>query len=165
MNNEHDTTKIYLIDTFNGSGYSESGIIDTVEKTFYSDAWVEATAKARREFSERYVSQIECNEEIIHEIEFGHPNSEYKWWSFTQNHDSGAIHAIDGTSIAGLMICPDLNEIVPLETKADVDAMIEDAYNNCYDEDEKADFMSEIADTGNAGIHSDQGYVILYDLN
>lgn len=162
-NNEHDTTKIYIIDTYNGGGYSESGIIDTVEKTFYSDAWVEATKKARLEFSERYISMIEANEGIPHEIEFGSPNSEYKWWSFTQQHDSGCIHAIEDTGFAGLMITPDINEVVVLDTKADVDAAIEDAYNK-GDEDEKDEFMAEIADYGNGGIHTDAGYIIIYDL-
>lgn len=145
-------TKYYLIDTWNGSGYSESGIIDTAESI------EEANRKALKQYQDRYLSMVLIGGD--YEIDVKDESTLY----FRHYEDWGAIHVVEGDDIAGLIIMPDTNDVAILQTKADVDSAIDIAYGTAMNEEEAKDFMNEIEDTGNGGVHTDLGYEIIYDL-
>ncbi len=151
---------IYLIiDTFNGQGYSDSGVIEYMTLTDMSEeqAKYAALQKARHEFAERYLTHADDQEVKV---------------TFEQNaihadmgDDQGSIHFIKMEEDSyGLLIRPDINEAVLLNQEdfiSHYDSML-DAMQG--DRDERVQFIDELFELGNGQAHTDLGFEILYKL-
>ncbi len=151
---------IYLIiDTFNGQGYSDSGVIEYMTLTDMSEeqAKYRALEKAREEFSLRYLPHA-TDEEVKVTFELNAIHADY-------GDDQGAIHFIKMKEDSyGLLIRPDINEAVLLNQEdfiSHYDSML-DAMQG--DRDERVQFIDELFELGNGGAHTDLGFEILYKL-
>lgn len=144
-----------LIDTWNASpGYSESGIID------FPENWDEGCTSGAFEFAERYLSLLETYDDV--EIEIKMKNTfNYRYWSFSDGEDAGCIHLIEG-EFYGVLIWPDTNEIIPLNTKEGFDYEFSRIVNSAIEEEEG--LINEMKATGNVAAHTSEGYEIIYNL-
>ena len=148
--------KYYLIDTWNGEGYSESGIIGSV------DDLGKAIDTAKDEFKDRYMSQF-GEFTVNNQIHVG--GSRYiSYTDMHHNQDSGAIHilATDDASV-GILIHPDINEAVAL-TGDEFTTQFKFILNNIEDDEQGEEFLQEMLQVGNSGVHTNEGYIILYKL-
>ena len=143
----------YIIDTWNGQGYSDSGLVSI------NDDLTGAKLEMHKEFEERYLDNAYDTKYIVEEGD--------NYLSYSEKfstYDSGAITILEADNPAGILIMPDTNDAMILKTKADVDSAIELAYINGMDDEEKHEFMHEIEDSGRGAIHTDLGYQIIYNL-
>lgn len=151
-------TKYYLIDTWNGEGYTESGIIGQ------ADDLGKAIEMAQDEFKDRYLSQygeMTVNNQL-------HGGADTRQIIYTDqgigNQDSGAIHILQtDDSSRGILIEPMTNSATALTGDVfttDFKNILEDIDN---DEDREG-FLNDMLTEGNSGAHTDHGYYILYKL-
>lgn len=149
--------RIILIDTWNGDGYSDSGIIDLPV------SWSDGVKSGLTEFNHRYLSMI--SDDVYGEatIEINTTNRmEYRTWSFYDGRDSGCIHLIE-EDMYGVLIHPDENEVIVVKTKEEFDEIYNRIIDELHYDNEKEGFANDIAMLGNASGHTHQ-YEILYNL-
>ena len=148
-----------IIDTYNGQGYSDSGIIDDIELTDMSEdeAKYIALEKAREEFGERYLPQA-TDEELRVTFELNAIHAD-------QGDNQGAIHfkKVEADDY-GLLIRPDTNDVELLTQDRFVKHYVDMLDAMQGDRDERLEFIDEILNVGNGGAHTDMGYEILYKL-
>lgn len=148
-----------IIDTFNGQGYSDSGVIEFMTLTDMSEeqAKYAALQKARHEFADRYLSGAD-DEEVKVTYSSNAIHADY-------GDDQGTIHFLKMKEDSyGLLIRPDINEAVLLNQEdfiAHYDSML-DAMQG--DRDERLQFIDELFELGNGGAHTNLGFEILYKL-
>lgn len=148
--------KYYLIDTFNGEGYTESGIIGSTEDHN------KAIEMATDEFKDRYMTQLG---EFTVNNQLHVEGSRYiSYTEMHHNEDSGAIHvlATDDATV-GILIHPDINEAVAL-TGDEFTTQFKFILNNIEDDEQGEEFLQEMLQVGNSGVHTNEGYIILYKL-
>ena len=144
----------YLLDTWNGQGYSDSGIIDIV------DTIEEAQEKAWLEFKDRYMQTINPSfGEGHHVVIF---DDEGMLYADEKSNDSGKITILKG-NFYGIYINPNLNECVGMN-EDEYNEMMKFLTKNYEDKDEFESFKEELSMNGNAGVHTDEGYYIIYKL-
>ena len=143
----------YLIDTWNGQGYSDSGIIDIVDtiEDAKENAWIE--------FQERYLININPNlGHGHHEVIF---DDEGLLYADEQSSDSGKITILQG-DFDGMYINPDIHDCVGMNMD-DYNKMLKFLSDNS-EEDEYKSFEEQLGMIGNAGIHTSEGFYIIYNL-
>lgn len=148
-------TKYYIIDTWNGEGYTESGIIDSV------DDLGKAIEVATNEFKDRYLSQFgefTVNNQLY---------TDHKYISYTEergNQDSGAIHILTtDDSTVGIIIEPHVNDTVAL-TGDQFTEQFKQILNNIDNDEDRENYLHEMLQVGNSDAHTDNGYFVLYRL-
>lgn len=148
-----------IIDTWNGQGYTESGIVDdiTFKDTTESNARYLALNKVREEFAMRYLPHADDQQVKVTRTE----NAIHA----DEGDDQGAIHALKVESNHyGLVIRTDTN-YVKLLTADGFIAQYEGTLESLEgDRDERLQFIEEMFEKGNAGAYTDIGYEILYKL-
>ncbi len=149
-----------IVDTFNGSGYSDSGIVRdiTFDNATEEQAKYNALEVAREEFGERYLPVSDDQE-----IKVTYQDDAL---CMDDGEDQGAIHFIKVPDDAfGILIKPDVNDVTVLN---------EPLFNNAYvdtiaglegDRDELEQFTEDIIEFGEGGAHTDLGYELLIKLN
>lgn len=106
-----------IVDTWNGEGYSDSGII---EDTTYTDMSEEnarymALESAREHFSKRFLPSS-----YHHEVKVTYQENAL---CVEDGEDNGAIHFIKATDSYGALIHPHINEVRLLSQKEFTDAI------------------------------------------
>lgn len=158
-----------IIDTWNGEGYSDSGIIkDITFDMSEGNARYKTIELARKYFADRYLTTCEHMETVV----TCEPNAfcvTHRQKSGTEeigtfNEDQGAIHFVNATDAYGLLIRPYINDVGLLSREQFIEQYegILDSIEG--DRDERLQFIDEMFDVGNAGAHTDTGFEILYKL-
>ena len=144
----------YIIDTWNGEGYSDSGIIDIV------DTIEDAREIARKEFKERYLQMIDPSfGDSSYGVSF---YDDQYMYDDEYSKDSGAITILTG-SFYGIYIHPNVNECVGMD-EDEYNEMLKFMRENAQESIELESFNEELEMQGNAGLHTNQGYFIIYKL-
>ena len=145
--------KYYIADTWNGEGYTNSGLINT---TFEDKG--KANDAAYDEFKDRYLSSLG---------KFTVDNKLYKddgYIGYSDGNDSGAIHVIEtDDSTVGMLLQPCLNDVKAL-TGDEFTNLFKDILNNIDNDEDRENFLQEMLQVGNSDAHTDHGYFILYRL-
>ena len=148
-------TKYYLIDTWNGDGYTESGIIGSV------DDMGKAIEMAYEEFKDRYLGNP-C--EFTVENNLYTTQGKNRYISYEYNGESGAIHILQtDDSTRGISIEPHVNDAVALTGEVFANHF-NDILTNIDNDEDREGFLNEMLDQGNSDAHTDNGYFILYKL-
>ena len=100
-----------IVDTWNGQGYSDSGIVEDTTYTDMSEnnARYLALESARKHFAKRYLPSMP---HVKIKIEF-----KQDAFCVEEGEDSGAIHFIKATDSYGVLIHPMVNEVKLLSQK------------------------------------------------
>ena len=151
-------TKYYLIDTWSGDGYTESGIIGSV------DDLGKAIEMATDEFKDRYLSQF-GEFTVDNQLYVGQSDHRYICYREDNlNQNSGAIHILPADdSTKGILIEPHVNDAVAL-TGGQFTEQFRMILNNIDNDEDREGFLNEMLDQGNSDAHTDNGYFILYKL-
>ncbi len=157
MNN---TFRYIIVDTFNGQGYSDSGIVKdiTFNNVTEQQAKYLALEVAREEFGERYLPVSDDQE-----IKVTYQDDAL---CMDDSEDQGAVHFIkvpDDTY--GILIEPSVNGVTVLDK-----SLFTEAYEGIIaglegDRDELEQFIEDIIEFGEGAAHTDLGYEILIKLN
>jgi hypothetical protein len=148
-----------IVDTWNGQGYSDSGI---VEDTTYTDMTEDnarylALESAREHFAKRYLPST-----TDHEVKITYQQDAL---CVSDGDDDGAIHFVKvEANHYGLLIRPDVNEIVLLTQDGFIEHYEDILESIEGDRDELLQFIDEMFDEGNGGAHTGLGYEILCKL-
>ena len=151
-------TKYYLIDTWSGDGYTESGIIGSV------DDLGKAIEMAHDEFGDRYLSQF--GQFTVDNQLYG-GMSDHRFISYSEEtgqKDSGAIHILPtDDSTVGILLEPHVNDAVAL-TGDQFTEQFRQILNNIDNDEDRENYLQEMLQVGNSDAHTDNGYFILYRL-
>jgi len=106
-----------IVDTWNGQGYSDSGIIEDTTYTYISEdnAHYLALESAREHFAKRYLPSS-----YHHEVKITFQQDAL---CVEDGEDNGAIHFIKATGSYGALIHPHVNEVKLLSQKEFIDTL------------------------------------------
>jgi hypothetical protein len=106
-----------IVDTWNGQGYSDSGIIDDTTYTDMSEdnARHLALESAREHFADRYLPTS-----YHHEVKIRFQQDAL---CVEDGEDNGAIHFIKATDSYGVLIHPQVNEVKLLSKREFIDTL------------------------------------------
>lgn len=157
-----------IIDTWNGEGYSDSGIIEDVTYTDMTEdnARYNALELARGQFARRYLPSLEGEEVKVTFYEGVTTNAIHA----EIGKDQGAVHFVRVKGDYGLLIKPDIND-VKLLTHEQFLGITEDLskdselLSNLEDEENTfTGWLDELYTEGNNDGYCNDGYLILYKL-
>ena len=148
----------FIVDTWNGDGYSESGIIETV------DNLSKAREIALKEFALRYLNSPGLSTVDNNLYDRGH----ISFTEVKEKEDSGTIHILEKcANTYGVLINPHVNSVTAIN-KEQFDKIIDDLredgefmYNLKQDETSFNEWLMELGKNGNNDGYG-MDYFILY---
>jgi len=157
-----------IIDTWNGEGYSDSGIIEDVTYTDMTEdnARYNALELARAQFARRYLPSLGSEEVKVTYHEGVTTNAIHA----EIGKDHGAIHFMPVKGNYGLLIQPDTNDVKLLTHEEflgitnDLSKDSELLSNLEADENTFTGWLDELYTEGHTDGYCNDGYLILYKL-